>query len=109
MKHLTVVIGAVLFSGLASANPAHERLMKMSSSERNGFLSGYVERSGESCGRVIRNFFQGGNDQYVFWNVACSNGKSYAIQVNNDSGGSSRIMGCAMLKAVNAGECFKRF
>jgi len=37
--------------------------------------------SGEKCGKVKRNFFQGIGAEGAFWNVACSDGSAYAIQV----------------------------
>jgi hypothetical protein len=66
--------------------------------------------SGEKCDSVTRSFFQGSDRRgNAYWNAACRNGQAFAIQVNNDAVGSTRIMSCAMLKAMNAGECFKKF
>ena len=45
----------------------------------------------------------------VFWNVACRNGKAYSIMINNDTDGSTKILSCAVIKAVNGAECFKKF
>ena len=97
-------------SGPALANKAHSMLEKMSDQERNTTLARFLKQSGEECDSVIRNFFQGfDKNQNAFWNVACGNKKSYVVMINNDSVGSTKILSCAVLKAVNAGECFKKF
>ena len=44
----------------------------------------------------------------AIWNVACSNKSSYVIMVYNDAQGSTKILDCAVLKAVGGGECFKK-
>lgn len=103
----------VLLSGYASAawaNPAHDRVQQMPSGARNAFFIKYLQGSGESCDEVTRNFFQGsGKSGDASWNVACRNGKAYLIMIYNDAQGSSKILSCAVLKALNAGECFKKF
>jgi hypothetical protein len=102
----------VVFSipDLALANKAHGMIEKMSNSDRNTTFTAFLKNSGVDCGSVTRNFFQGfDKSRNAFWNVACSNKKSYIIMINNDSVGSTRIMSCDVLKAVNAGECFKKF
>lgn len=93
-----------------SANPAHDRLQRMSSGERNTFFTKYLQGSGESCDAVTRSFFQGATKSGdVMWNVACRNGKTLSILIHNDAEGSSKIIDCATLKLLNAGECFKKF
>lgn len=109
-----VLVAAVLvvFSnpGVALANKAHGMIEKMPNNDRNTTFTAFLKNSGEDCGTVTRNFFQGfDKSRNAFWNVACSNKKSYVIMINNDSAGSTKIMSCAVLKAVNAGECFKKF
>lgn len=94
----------------ASANPAHNRLQQMSSGERNTFFAKFLQGSGERCDSVTRNFFQGTTKSGdAFWNVACRNGQAFVILISNDAQGSTKILNCAMLKAMNAGECFKKF
>ena len=115
MNAKSIVLAAaalVVFSipGLALANKAHGMIEKMPDKDRNSTLTTFLKNSGEDCGSVTRNFFQGfDKSRNAFWNVACSNKKSYVIMINNDSVGSTKIMSCAVLKAVNAGECFKKF
>ena len=111
---LHVVAVSLLLLGLwardASANPAHDRLQQISSQERSMFFTKYLQGSGEMCDAVKRIFFQGlTKSGDAFWNVACRNGKAFSILIYNDAQGSSKIMDCPMLKAVNAGECFEKF
>jgi hypothetical protein len=103
-------LGCSILIEHAFANEAHQRMTAMSASERNSFLTRYLQSSGERCDSVTKAFFQGSSKQgQAFWNAACRNGKAYLIMINNDATGSSRIMDCSLLKAVNAGECFKPF
>ena len=92
------------------ANPAHDRLQQMSLGERNTFFTKFLQGSGESCDVVTKNFFQGaGKSGDAIWNVACRNDKAFSILIHNDAEGSTKVISCAMLKALNAGECFKKF
>lgn len=96
--------------GLALANKAHGVIEEMSDRDRNATFTRFLKQSGEDCNSVIQNFFQGfDKNRNAFWNVACRNKNSYVIMINNDSVGSTKIMSCALLKAINAGECFKKF
>lgn len=91
------------------ANPAHDQVQKMSSTERNTFFTKFLRGSGESCDQVTRNFLQGVvKSGTAVWHVACRNGKAYAINIYNDAQGSTKILDCQILKAVKAGECFKK-
>lgn len=107
---LAATLVAFSFPGTALANEAHGMIEKMPDKDRNTTFTDFLKKSGEDCDSVTRNFFQG-FDKYknAFWNVACSNKKSYVIMINNDAVGSTKIMNCAVLKAINAGECFKKF
>jgi hypothetical protein len=65
--------------------------------------------SGERC-KVERSFYQGKTkSQDVFWNVACSGGKSYSIMIKNNKQGSTQILNCDVMRAVAKVECFKKF
>lgn len=100
----------LLFPKREGPNEAHQRLQKANEKERAAIFTKLLTSSGEDCPKVTRTFFQGAAvNGDAFWNVACSNGKAFSIQVNGDSEGSTKIMDCAMLKLVNAGECFKAF
>lgn len=93
-----------------SGNPAHDRLLGVSESKRTAVLTMLVLSSNNDCSNVTRTFFQGMNDERaVFWNVACSNGSSYAVMIESDAEGSSKTLDCGVLKLVTGVECFKRF
>jgi hypothetical protein len=42
----------------------------------------------------------------AFWSIRCQDGKAFAIEARPD--GTSNVLECAALKALNAGECFKK-
>ncbi|MFO0701079.1 MAG: hypothetical protein U0236_17795 [Nitrospira sp.] len=111
MVHSLIVV--FLLGGIwtqeASANPAHGRLQLMTSGERNTLFAKFLQSSGERCDSVTRNFFQGSTKSGdAIWNVTCRDGQMFAVLIYNDAKGSSKILSCATLKAINAGECFKK-
>lgn len=98
------VHGATVF-----ANQAHHMLAIMSEAQRENVFSNYMHSSGESCS-VSRTFYQGAaRNGDVFWNFACTDGRSWVIQISNDAAGSARLLECSVLEKIDAGECFKRF
>lgn len=107
------VLAAALFGSCAPAlaNKANDILQKMSESERKVMLEKYLHKTDEKCDKVVRTFFQGFQKDTgaAFWNVGCHDKNAYVIMINNDAGGSTRILSCSVLKAVKAGECFKKF
>jgi hypothetical protein len=112
-QHATIsVIGAIalLMALAAHANPAHEQLSSMSEQQRRSVLATFLVKSGEQCSSVTKTFYQGSDKKgNAFWNAACAGGDSFVIQVNNDATGSTRILSCKVLKAVNGGTCFTKF
>jgi hypothetical protein len=90
-----------------TGNAAHDQLIRLSDPERNSLLTNFM--AGEKCGTVTRNFYQGMGNGEAFWNVQCSNGATYVIQIKPDATGSTSILDCGVLKAVGGGECFKKF
>jgi hypothetical protein len=104
---LALVLLAALPLG-AHANPAHKTFMGLDDAKRNALLASVITASGESCRAVSRNFYQGSDKNgNAFWNAECSNGASFLVMVNNDAAGSTKVMSCAVLKAIDAGECFR--
>jgi hypothetical protein len=45
----------------------------------------------------------------AFWSVVCGDGSSYAVQIEADSVGSTRVLECSVLKAVAGSSCFTKF
>jgi len=115
MKLLKAVVLGLVFSvaipKVVFANKANDILQSQSEKTRQATLTTFLKTSGEACDTVTRSFFQGIDKSTgaAFWNVACKDTHSYAIMVNNDATGSTKVLSCAMLKAVNASECFKKF
>ena len=103
------LIVALLLGGIwaqeGSANPPHGRIQQMTSGGRTTLFAKYLEGSGQRCDSVIRSFFQGStkSDDAV-WNVTCRDGQMFAVLIYNDAKGSSKILSCATLKAINAGD-----
>ena len=111
-RTVKIVTGAIaIFLALAaSANPAHDQLSAMSEQQRQSVLAAFLVKSGERCSSVTKTFYQGSDKKgNAFWNAACAKGDSFVIQVNNDATGSTRILSCKVLKAVNGGTCFTKF
>ena len=112
---LAAVARLVLFALLAlatfaaSANPAHDLMMKMPESGRNEAFTEYMSKNSEPC-KVDRTFFQGfANEGAAVWSIACTNKKSFAIMLVNDAQGSTRFVECEKLKAGSKRECFKKY
>lgn len=94
----------------ASANPAHDQLKSMTEAKRQALLTKFMAKSNKQCTAVTQTFYQGSdqNDNAI-WNAKCADGSTFAIQVNNDAGGSTRIISCAVLKSVSGQKCFTKF
>ena len=91
------------------ANPAQDRLAAMSEVDRSEALAIFVQSSGHPCRTVARTFFQGEDDKgNVLWNVECSGGVSYVVQIKNDVKGSTRVLACNRLEAASGMRCFKK-
>jgi hypothetical protein len=91
-------------------NATHAALMKLSPTDREAMLTTFMRSSGEKCALVTRTFFQGFDSRRnAYWNVRCSDGGAFVIQINSDAQGSTRILECSMMKLVGGGQCFKKF
>lgn len=113
MKRLLVSILAIVMlvaiSTPAFANYSHSQITQMSYTAKKSFFGDYLHRSGESCYRVTKIFFQGfDKEKSAYWNVKCKNGRAYCIQIKNNTSGSTRIMDCELCRMIGV-ECFKKF
>ena len=68
---------------------------------------------GENC-RGQRAFYMGFGDAGSgagagdgFWSIRCTDGRSFEVEVHPD--GTSDVLECAVLEAVHAGHCFRKF
>jgi len=90
----------------STGNRANDGLLALSDSDRNNLFTRYM--SGQKCGRVTRNFYQGINKGEAFWSVECSDGSQYGVLVKPDANGSTRIMDCGVMKMLGV-KCFERW
>lgn len=94
----------------AWCNPAHQQIQAMPEAKRQQFFAAYLSSAGEKCPAVTKAFYQGRDSSgAVFWNVQCNPGEAWSVMIKNDAGGSGRYVSCAVMKAVNAGTCFRPF
>jgi len=104
-----IAVAAAVVSLAAHANPAHDIISGMSEGNRKETFAALLSRGGEKCPTVSRTFYQGSDSKGdAFWNASCVGGQSWLVQVSNDAQGSTRVMSCTMLKAMNAGTCFTK-
>jgi len=99
-------------NGLVQANPTHDQIYKMNESARKAFFLKLFTASKEPCGVVDRVFYQGSDKQgNAYWNVSCIKHEAMQIQIANNSLGSTKVLECSVLKALNKGTdmCFTRF
>lgn len=109
-RFFTVALIAVSVVGPAAANEAHARLMSLPEPDRATMLAAAVRSAGDACDRGTRSMYQGSTKSRVaLWSVACRDGNAYSVSINPDRGGSTRFLSCTMLRALKAGECFRRY
>ncbi len=107
-KLLAVLVLCVFVMGsIAYANNASNMLSIYSKSKRAEVLTGVVNSAGFSCGRVTVSFYKGvDKDDGAYWDVACTNGISYTVQITSDS--STKVISCALMNQIGV-TCFKEF
>jgi len=108
---MKVFVGAIvlaLFSLPVAANEMSKILESQSPTERASTLTTLLHQSGKACGEAVRTFLQGyDSDGAAYWNVACTNGQFYNVQVPDDPAANTRILECGIMKAIGV-ECFKK-
>jgi hypothetical protein len=107
---LALVVAAVVGRvERVQANEAHNRWLKVPNEERNATWTKFMEASGKNC-VVKENFFQGmTKEDQAIWDVRCASGKAFAVMIEPDAVGSTKVLDCSVLKSLSAGECFKKF
>jgi len=107
---ITLTIISLLFvvAQPVSANDISKLLESKSSSERSIILANLLHQSGKSCDKATQTFLQGvDSDDAAYWNVFCSNGQSYNIQVPSNPSVQPGILECSIMKDIGV-ECFKK-
>lgn len=94
-----------------TGNPTHDTVTGLPEDARRQLFANVLRSTADPCGSITRTFYQGMEKKAktAFWNIACSNGQSYAISVYADQGGSTKVLSCAVLKKVTKSECFVKF
>jgi hypothetical protein len=88
-------------------NSANDYLLVSKPEERAKRLGNVV---GEGC--VGKTTFYGGigtkgfAKNKAFWSVRCTDGRAFMVTVEPD--GNGKVLDCTVLKAIKAGECFKK-
>lgn len=107
LKAVLILSSCAIFGAVAGPNASQDALSTLSESKRNSAFTSIL--SGEKCGTVTRSMYQGSdNRNNVFWSLECNNGEAYQIMIAANTTGSTRLLNCKVLKAVNS-SCFKRF
>ena len=99
---------ATLHASSALANPVHDQILQLSEAERRAFFAIFL--SGKGCNTVTKTFHQGNDTNgKAYWNAQCSGGTAWAIQVDGDRTGSTRILDCKLLDALmGSATCFTK-
>lgn len=73
-------------------------------------LGQIVTSSGEKC-VGSEAFFMGmyKNEHSAFWSVRCTNGASYAVSIEANATGSTKVLDCRLLRSVAGVSCFTKF
>jgi hypothetical protein len=84
-------------------------LLKKTKAEQALFLGKAVGSSGDNC-TGSKAFFMGtGSNSEAYWSVRCTNRHAFQVKIFADAGGSTKVLDCAVLKAMSGVECFQRF
>lgn len=108
MKHIFSLLALCVFAVPATANDMSDYLSAKSPSERASIFTDLLHQSGKGCGKANRTFLQGyDRDDAAYWNVSCTNGQAYNVQVPANPSAKTRIMDCGVMKAIGV-ECFQK-
>ena len=106
-----VLAAAVVLVIVASTATAaqYETLLSQSQAEQKRILQTIINSAGYPCPKVTLTLLNGVDDDSAgYWAAACSDGGNWQVQVKNDSGGTTSVTPCALLKRLNV-ECWQKF
>ena len=107
MKTLAMCIVSLFLVTPVFANEGHTLLLSQTKAERALTLAGILQTSGKVCDTVSRSFLQGKDeDEAAYWNVECSGGESYVIQIPPSA--QTRVLECKIMAMIGV-NCFTRF
>jgi len=87
----------------STGNVTHDRLLGLGASAQALLLGQIV---GEGCIGEYPFYMGMDKEANAYWSVRCTDGKSYQVQIQPNATGSTRVMDCALLKAVTKLSCF---
>jgi len=97
-------------SGPSTGNKTHDLLVGLPDAGRAEALADLIAASKQACGTATRTFFQGMDTSKVAtWNAGCSNGRNYAVQIEPNAAGTTRVVDCELAKATSKVDCFVKF
>lgn len=106
---VTTVLVFALVTGQVSA-AQYEVLLSQSRAEQERILQAAINGAGYPCPKVTATLFKGSDSRGAgYWAAACSDGGNWMVQVINDRGGSMTVTPCAILDAIKAGDCWKKY
>nr|WP_133138324.1 hypothetical protein [Legionella tucsonensis] len=108
MSKFMMMLFLLVFTSCNYANIANDILLSRTSAQKTQILSGIINAAGGAC-TPLESFYQG-VDLYdaAYWNISCSNGQLYVIQIANDAEATTTIIQCSAMKSLGA-QCFKQF
>lgn len=90
-----------------TGNPANDRLLALPQDQQAQFL-GIAANNGCVGTRAFYMGIQAASGK-AFWSVSCTNGQEYAIEIDADAGGSTKVLDCSLLTAIAHVNCFEKF
>lgn len=86
-----------------TGNKANDMLLALPGPEQASHLGNVIE---EGC-KGVRAFYMGiDENRNAFWSVACANGSSYEVMIDDDDNGSTTVLNCLAVKATADIDCF---
>ena len=103
-----VLVLAWFLAGSASAESKYQYFQRQPEAEKTRFLRKSIRTAGNRCDRVSRyRFMTVDKAKTGYFAVACADGGDWMVAFHNDSGGSTRVMSCGMVKVVARVDCWK--
>jgi hypothetical protein len=105
-----LAIGPIAAAVAASTgNPSTDRLLAMPEQQRIEVLARSIRRDCTGTRAFLMGVTRTGRARgTAYWSVACTNGRSYVIQMDADKKGTSFVADCRVLAGTGR-ECFQQF
>ncbi|AUH71728.1 Uncharacterised protein [Legionella sainthelensi] len=108
MRQLIMTISLLGLVSSTYANVASDILSSRTSDQQVQILGNIINSAGLPC-TPTRSFFQGLDmSGAAYWDIACSDGRSFVIQIMNNAAATTTIIQCSAMQSLGA-TCFKGF